>query len=67
MKLGIGCAKVIEVGPACKYVKNGDDVFYDTRVIKPVPFMNCGYYLTNEQNLISIINEGLTERFKNVQ
>lgn len=67
LNLGIGCAKVIEVGPACKYVKNGDDIFYDTRVIKPVPFMNCGYYLTNEPNITAVINEGLTTRFKNVQ
>lgn len=67
LKLGVGCAKVIEVGPMCKCVKGGDDVFYDTRVTKPIPFLDLGYVLTNEQNLIAIINEGLTERFKNVQ
>lgn len=66
LNLGIGCAKVVEAGPACKYVVNGDDIFYDTRVIKPVPFMSCGYYLTNEPNIIAVINEGLTARFKNV-
>lgn len=66
LNLGIGCAKVIEVGPACKYIKSGDDVFYDTRVQKPIPFMGCGYFLTNEQNIICVMNEGLTERFKNV-
>lgn len=67
LNLGIGCAKVIEVGAQCKFVKNGDDVFYDTRVVKPIPFLDLGYVLTNEQNLVAIINEGLTERFSNVQ
>ena len=67
LKLGIGTAKVIEVGPLCKYVNKGDDIFYDTRVVKPIPFLDLGYQLSTEQNIIAIINEGLTERFKNIE
>ena len=26
----IGCAQVIEIGPECKYLQVGDDVFYNT-------------------------------------
>ena len=39
----VGCAKIIEVGPECKYLKPGDDVYYDTRTVYPVPFMSMGY------------------------
>ena len=29
LDLMIGCAEVVEVGPDCKYLKPGDDVFYN--------------------------------------
>lgn len=59
----VACAKVIEVGPECKYVKKGDDVYFDTRTTYPVPFMSMGYLSTSEPQIICILNEGLTERF----
>lgn len=31
----VACAKVIEIGPECKYVKPGDDVYYDPRTCYP--------------------------------
>ena len=31
----VACAKVIEVGPDCKYLNINDDVFYDTRSVYP--------------------------------
>lgn len=60
----IGCAKIIEVGPECKSLQPGDDVFYDTRSVYPVPFMSQGYILTTEPQILCVLNEGLKERFK---
>lgn len=59
----VGCAKVIEVGPDCKYVKPGDDIYYDTRTTYPLPFMSLGYQLTTEPQILCILNEGLKNRF----
>lgn len=61
---GIKCAKVIEVGPDTKFLKEGDDIFYDARTIQPIPFFLQGYYVVAEQNVLTVINEGLKERFK---
>lgn len=59
----VSCAKVIEVGPECKYVKPGDDVFYDSRTCYPLPLFSLGYLLTDETQILSMLNEGLKERF----
>ena len=64
LKEMVGCAKVIEVGPECKYVKPGDDIYYDTRTCYPLPFMSLGYMLTTEPQILAVINEGLKTRFK---
>lgn len=64
LKSDILCGRVIEVGPKCTDVIVGDEVLYDVRMIRPVPFMGKGFVLTHEQGLIAIINEGLSERFK---
>lgn len=61
----IGCGSVIEVGPDTKYVIPGDDVFFDTRATRPIPFMRQGFLNIAEQNLVSIMNENLKERIKN--
>ena len=52
------CAKVIAVGPDCKYVKEGDDIF----VVKlaggtPVPFRKKGYYVIDEMNVLCKMTE----------
>lgn len=60
----VGCAKVIEVGPECKFLKPGDDIYYDTRTVYPVPFMSMGYQLTSEPQILCVLNESLKERFK---
>ena len=60
----VGCAKVIEVGPEVKWTKEGDDVYYDTRTVYPMPFMSLGYVETSEPSLLAIMNEGLKERLK---
>lgn len=59
----VGCAKVIEVGPEVKYLKPGDDIYYDTRTCYPVPFMSMGYLLTSEPQILCVLNEGLKARF----
>lgn len=59
----VGCAKVIEVGPEVKYLKPGDDIYYDTRTCYPVPFMSMGYLLTSEPQILCVLNEGLKSRF----
>lgn len=64
MDVLVGCAEVIEAGPECKYLKPGDDVYYDTRTVHPCPFMNLGYVITHEQGILCVINESLKERFE---
>ena len=63
----VRCAKVVDAGPECKYVKEGDDVFYLPGAVFPIPYMSLGYVMASESNLIAIINEGLKERFNEVK
>lgn len=63
----VGCAQVMEVGPEVKYLKEGDDVFYDTRTCYPVPFLSLGYIMTSEPQILCVLNENLKERFKMTQ
>lgn len=63
MKQLVACGKVIEVGPEVKYVKPGDDVYFDPRTCYPVPFMSLGYLLTHETAIHCVLNEGLKTRF----
>ena len=54
----IACAKVIAVGPDCRNVNVGDDVFCVKHVGNPIPFRNKGYRAIDEQNIICrIINK----------
>jgi hypothetical protein len=54
------------VGPAVKYVKDGDIVMWRKPSETPVPFYKQGFVLVNEHSIMTTVNEGLTERFKNV-
>lgn len=58
---------VQEVGPDCKYLQPGDVVFYDKRMAMPVPFFKQGLWLIGESAVISVVNEGLEERFKKIK
>lgn len=58
---------VIEVGPAVKYVRSGDVVMWRKPSETPVPFYKQGFVLVNEHSIMTTVNEGLTERFKNVK
>lgn len=61
---GITCAKVVEVGPECKHVQPGDDVYYDSRGAYPLPYMSQGFKIMSEPQVLSIVAEGLEKRFK---
>lgn len=45
-------AKVIAVGPTCKYVNVGDDVIAVKLIAQPIPFRNKGYRAINETNIV---------------
>lgn len=51
----IACAKVIAIGPDCKNVKVGDDVFAVKHIATPIPYRMLGYSVINEQNIICVI------------
>lgn len=48
----IVCAKVIAVGPDCRNVKVGEDVYVSTFTAAPIPFRNKNYKAVTEQNII---------------
>lgn len=56
-------ATVVEVGPDCKYLKEGDSVMYLKHLPTPVPFFKQGFWTLKEENVIAVINYGLHERF----
>lgn len=58
---------VQEVGPECKYLKPGDAVFYPEPASIPVPFYKQHLIQVNETRVLAVVNEGLTERFKNIK
>lgn len=48
----IRCGKVIAVGPDCKNVQVGEDVYFTTYSMTPVPFRKMGYVAISETLLI---------------
>ena len=54
---------VIEVSPSCKYVREGDDIFYRKMQSIPVNFLDLGLEVVSENQILVIINENLKERF----
>lgn len=63
----IAVGTVIEVGPECKYLQEGDTVFYMKNMPTPVPFFKQGFWTLKEENIIAVVNEGLSERFKSLK
>lgn len=55
---------VIDVGPTCKYIKEGDVVFWRKPSECVIPFFKQGFVQVNEHSIMTIVNQGLTERFK---
>lgn len=57
-------ADVIEVGPACKYVKEGDIVYYRRAQGIPIPFFKQGFEVVSENQIQVVINTNVKERFE---
>lgn len=63
IKVGV----IQEVGPECKWCKEGDAVMYTKPSSVPIPFYKQNLYYVCETRVMVVINEGLTERFKNAK
>ena len=63
IKVGV----IQEVGPECKWCKEGDIVFATKPSLVPLPFFKQNLYYLCETRVMAIVNEGLTERFKNAK
>lgn len=59
----IKVATVIDVAPDCKYLKEGDTVMYLRNSSVPVPFFKQGLECVAENRIVSVVNEGLTDRW----
>lgn len=59
-----GC--VVEVGPEVKYLKEGDVVYYRVDTAVPVPFFKQGFISINENQIIAVVSENLSERFNKI-
>lgn len=55
---------VIEVGPEVVNIKPGDDIMLRAGMMLPVPFLRQGFWVTGQNNVLVVINKGLTERFE---
>lgn len=59
--------EVVEVGHKCEFIKPGDYVMYPTVSEVKVPFFDFGFVMVNEQRVICVVNEKLTERKNDVK
>lgn len=53
---------MIEVGHKCEFLKPGDIVFYTIASECMVPFYKLGFVVVNENRIMAVVNEKLTER-----
>lgn len=60
-----GC--IIETGPDVKYLKEGDVVYYRRDTAVPIPFLGQGLVSIDEKQIITVVNVGLSDRFKKVK
>lgn len=58
---------VVEAGPSCKWLKRGDTIMWNKPSEMPIPFYSMGLMLVNEQHVMCVINDDLTERFENLK
>lgn len=54
--------QVLEVGPECKYIKEGDDVYYKRFNEVPIPFFKQGLIVIHENAVMACINNKLKDR-----
>ena len=55
---------VIEVGPDVVNIEPGDDIMLRHGMMLPVPFLRQGFWVTGQNNILVVINKGLTQRFE---
>lgn len=60
IKVGV----VVEAGPDCKWLREGDTIMWAKPAEVVIPFYNFGFKLVNETRAICVINDNLQERFK---
>lgn len=58
---------VIEVGHKCEFLKEGDIVFYTIASECMIPFFKQGFVVVNENRIMAVVNEKLTERRDNLR
>lgn len=58
---------VQEVGPEVKYIVPGDVIMYRKETAMPVPFFKQGFMCIAETQVISVVNEGLEDRFNKIK
>ena len=63
----IKVAVVQETGPLCKFIKAGDTIFTSKPSLTPIPFYKQNLYHMNENRVMAVVNEGLTERFEKLK
>lgn len=59
IKVGV----VVQAGPDCKWIKNGDTIMWAVMSEVVIPFYNFGFRLVNETRAIAVINDDLDKRF----
>ena len=62
-ELFVKTGSVVDCGPDCKWVKDGDIIFFTKTSEVPVPFFKQGLVMINENRVMAVVNEGLTKRF----
>lgn len=53
---------VVETGPDCRFLEPGDIVMYNINSEITVPFFKFGFVTVNENRIITVVNEKLTQR-----
>ena len=56
-------ALVIETSPLCKFVKEGDIIYYRRACGVPIPFFGQGFEVVAEQQIQVVVNSGLKDRY----
>lgn len=56
-------AHVIDVGPDVVNIQAGDDIMIRAGMMLPIPFLRQGFWVTGQNNVLVVINKGLSQRF----
>ena len=56
-------ALVVETSPTCKFVKEGDIIYYRRACGVPIPFFGQGFEVVAEPQIQVVVNSGLKDRY----